>query len=147
VSVASDLALEVSSRLSAITVANGYATDIGLSVKRGKRRLAIEDVPVLVLLEGDDRAEARTRRTAKLAQQYTAEGHMECADPDNPNDTAHLMLADIKRAVFSGDYRFENRVAELNYIGRAIGAREDGTNICFASVTFELVFSEDLTAP
>lgn len=146
-SVASDLALELSSRLSTITVANGYLTDIGLSVKRGKRRLSPEDAPFIVLQEGDDRAEGRTRRTAKLAQQYTAEAHMVCADPEHPNDTAHLMLADLKRAIFSGDFRFDNRVAELNYIGRAIGAREDGTNLCFASITFELVFSEDLTNP
>lgn len=146
-SVASALALEVSDRLSQITILNGYATDIGTSVKRGKRRLTPEDAPFIVLQEGEDRADARTRRTAKLAQQYTAEAHMVCADPEHPNDTAHLMLADLKRAIFSGDFRFDNRVAELNYIGRAIGTREDGTDLCFASITFELVFSEDFTNP
>jgi hypothetical protein len=146
-SLASDLAAELTTRLSAITVANGYSTDVGLNVYRGKRRLAPEDVPLVVILEGEDRVDGRTRHTVKLGQKYSVEAHMVCADPDNPNDTAHLMLADLKKAIFTGDATFDRRVAELNYTGRGIGAREDGTDIVFATVDFELVFSEDLRNP
>ena len=146
VSLAHDLSLELSQRFESITLVNGYQTNVGAAVYRGKLRLDPQDLPCTVMLEGDDRVDGRTRKTAKLGQQYTVEAHADC-DPNQPNDTAHKILADLNRALFSGDLTFGRRVAEVNYLGRAIGAREDGSNTAFASITFELVFSEDFTTP
>lgn len=145
-SKASTIAAAISARLATITVANGYSTDIGLTVFRGRRKLDESHIPCAVLVEGDDRIDAAKRDEVKTVQQYFIEGHAEC-DPDNPNDTAHLILADIKRAVFGGDTTFGNTVRNLNYAGRSIQPREDGLAIVSASIEIGAEFVEQLSNP
>jgi hypothetical protein len=145
-SSASEIALALSERAATITVENGFATDVGTTVFRGKRRLADEDLPCIVLFEGPDRVEDKSTKHVKLAQRYTLEAHHAC-DPDNPNDRAHELISDMKRAIFAGDRTLGRTVKSIDYAGRAIGTREDGASFVFASIDFEVVFSEDLTDP
>lgn len=145
-SSASDIALALSARAATITIANGFATDIGARVFRGKRRLAEEDTPCVVLFEGADRIDDRSTKHVKVSQRYSLEGHDAC-DPDNPNDRAHEMIADMKRAIFSGDRTLGRTVKGIEYAGRTIGTREDGISLVFATIEFDVVFSEDITAP
>lgn len=149
-SKASDAAAAFAARLATITTANGYSTEIGANVLRGKPNIFHSDddsdLPCIILAEAEDRIEDQKPRTGlvKLAQRYVFEGHDAC-DPDHPNDKAHLILADLKRAIFGQP--FGTMFYELRYVGRAIGARPDGTAIVAASIEVEAVYSEDLANP
>lgn len=145
-SKASQIAAALNARIEAITIANGYSTNIGAQVYRGRLSLDPSELPCAVMVEGEDQVEDRTKIKVKLAQRYVFEGHSEC-NPLQPNDTAHLILADIKRALFTGDLTLGGLIVEMRYIGRSIGARPDGTAIVAASVEIEAVFAEDLTNP
>lgn len=152
---ARDIALHLNNLLAGITKANGYETDIGMQVFRGKRRIDDTAVPCAVLLEGED-SPAGTQGDASqtIVQSYVLGGYAEC-DPDNPNDRAHEIISDIKRAVFSvadatraeqirGSTTFGGRVKDVTYRGRDIGPRPDGVAIVFAVVHIDVKFVERL---
>lgn len=147
-SKASDLAIALTTKLETILIANGFETDIGARVFRGKASINIEHLPCIVLVEEHDNVIEVKQTQAVVEQHYVIEGHAEC-DPDYPNDTAHLILADLKRAVFSGDRTFGNAVkpSGLKYVTRAIGIREDGSKICAASIEISMLFVEDMLNP
>lgn len=148
---AADVAAEISDRLSTIRTANGFETEIGTNVFRGKRKLPAEDeIPLCILIEGDDRVDddAGRQRTAliKVTQSYVIDGFGPC-DPNNPNDAAHAMLRDIKKVLFKDGRTFGGTVAEVTYRGRDIGPRADGIAIVQCRVLIEVSFAEDLANP
>lgn len=145
-SVAKELGIAIAARLAQIKVADGYLTDIGMRVYRGRRKLDPEMVPCVVLIEGDDRAQDSTAKNVALSQRYIAEAHLAC-DPDNPNDAAHDAIEDLKTVVWAGDITFGKRVRSVSYQGRAIGAREDGLAIVSGRIEFDVLFAENLAAP
>ena len=148
-STANDVALAVSGRIETITVANGYQTDIGLRVMRGRKRLDPAMLPCAVIVERDDSVKDRGgRKQVKVAQRIIVEGHAAC-DADNPNDTGHQMIADIKRALFSAQLTFgaDQRPVDVAYVGRSIAPREDGIAVVSAAVEIEVEFVETLSAP
>jgi hypothetical protein len=148
-SKASDIAAAISARIAQIAIANGYSTDIGTRVFRGRLTLDKEDLPAAILVEDEDRVKEQKRNLidVSLYQTYIVEGHDVC-DPLQPNDKAHLILADIKRAIFgSNDKTLNGLVLEIQYVGRSIGQRPDGTAIVAAAVTFQCHFTENLANP
>lgn len=148
-SKASTLAERISTRIAQITIVNGYSTDIGLKVFRGKGKLDENDLPCVVLVEGEERVEDSTETQYKARQRFTLEGHDLC-DPDNPNDKAHMIIADLKRAIFDGDRTFDGIVRPrtgLRYAGRRIATRDDGARIIAASIDFDCEVAESLTEP
>lgn len=151
-SIANDIAQAVSARLQNITVANGYQTDIGLRVLRGRRRLDPNQMPCAVVVERDDtvlefQGQSREPR-AKVRQPFVLEGHVEC-DPDNPNDAAHLIIADIKKAIFTErlTYGAEQKIVSVEYTGRSIAPREDGMSLVAAAVEITVEYVEHLANP
>lgn len=155
---ARDLAQYISSRLGTITVANGYETDIGLRVYRGKRKVDEHEVPCAVLLEGEDKpTSSQGPASQKVEQSYVLGGYVHC-DIDHPNDAAHMVISDIKRALFSlgvtatraeqitGTATFGGRVKSVTYRGRDIGPRADGVGIVYAIVHVSVEFVEQLDA-
>lgn len=153
---ARDVAKHINDLLASITVVNGYETDIGLQVYRGKRKIDEDAVPCAVLIEGED-APTSTQGPAsqKITQSYVLGGYAKC-DPDNPNDVAHQIISDIKKAVFTfvpanraeeirGSTTFGGCVKEVRYKGRDIGPRADGVPIVFAVVHIDVDFVEQLT--
>lgn len=142
------IASELASRLAQITVANGYVTNIGSKVFRGKRKIEDSAVPCAVLIEAEDMVEDRPGRlpAAQITQRYVLGGYEQC-DPDNPNDMAHSIIRDIKRAVFPGDGNLGGKVRAVKYRGRDIGPRTDGQPIVFAVVEIDIEYVEDLTNP
>lgn len=141
---ASDIAEYLTTLLAGVTVANGYHTDIGLRVFRGKRSKVEEQIPCAVLIEGEDHpGESAGRESIKIVQDYVVGGYVEC-DPDNPNDAAHLVLKDIKKVLFQQGPRMGNRVTNISYSGRDIGPRPDGVAIVFAVVHISITFAETL---
>jgi hypothetical protein len=140
------IAAHLAGVLAGITKANGYKTDIGLRVYRGRRKIDDTLVPCGVLIEGEDRpGENVGRDTLKIVQSYVLGGYAPC-DPDHPNDTAHDIISDIKKAVFSHpDGRLGGRSNKVRYVGRDIGPRTDGVAIVFAVVHIEVDFAETLS--
>lgn len=145
---AADVAAEIATRMAAITVANGCETDIGLRVFRGRRKIEDDMVPCAVLIEGSDvvRDQPGKLPTASIDQSYVLGGYVAC-DPDNPNDAAHAVIRDIKRAMFKGNATFGKSVLHVKYKGRDIGPRTDGVAIVFAIVEITVTYVEDLTNP
>lgn len=151
-SVASRLALAVFERVQGITIANGFQTDIGLKVFRGKKTADYKEVPFAFVVEGDDQILEQSGLKTRTAIPFVIEGHMAC-DPENPNDAVHLIVADLKRAIFGGDatygglVRGKHNSPSLAYNGRIIGEREDGAAIVGAAIMFAAEIAEDLANP
>lgn len=151
-SVESTLATRIAERLALITVVGGYATNIGTRVFKGKLKLDQSELPGVVLVEDDTRVEEsqafKTSAKSKTVQRYVLIGYDVC-DPDAPNEKAYLILADLKRAIFSGDVTFGGivRPNDLLYVGRSIAVREDGAAVISAAIQIDCKFCEDLTSP
>lgn len=147
-SKANDIAKYISDRLSLIKKADGYHTDMGLRSYRGRLSIDANRVPCVILVEGDDvRQDDRPGLgLAKVEQHYVLEGHASC-DPDHPNDAAHEIIADIKRAVFSGPRGLNGLVAKLRYTGRTISPREDGLSIVAGQIRIAVEYAENLAEP
>ena len=147
-SKAADIAAAIFSRLQAVTQANGYETDLGARVYRGRRNVDETQVPCSVLLEGTDTPTDRSGKlpTAAITQRYVLAAYVPC-DPDNPNDAAHAAIRDLKRAMFAGDGDFGGRVRQVSYRGRDIGPRADGLPIVFVTVDIDVEYIEDLSNP
>lgn len=147
---ASEIALYMTNTLAGITKANGYHTDIGLErVFRGRRKIDDDQVPCAVIIEGEDNVTSEGRPpNITVVQSYVLGGYSDC-DPDNPNDTAHLIIKDLKRAFFKDvDSRmgntFSGRVVKVEYKGRDIGPRADGVPIVFAVIHIDVTYAENL---
>lgn len=146
---AGDIANELAARLARIRTANGFETDIGRDVKRGKRKMPADDAPpCVVMIEGNDTPQDRPGRVplVLIEQPYTFDAFDKC-DPDHPNDQAHKMIRDIKRAIFAGDATLGGKVSRVLYQGRDIGPRPDGTALVQVRVLIDVEFIEDLTNP
>lgn len=152
INTASRVAALVYERATGITVANGYETDLGTAVFQGKVKVADEQVLetkfCLSVIEGIDTIEARPGRVpnVKVEQRYGLVAYGVC-DPNAPNETAHKMIRDIKRAIWRGNGTFDDQVILVRYLGRDIGPRADGVNIVMALVEFGVQYVEDLTKP
>lgn len=155
---AGDVAADLYVRMSGILLANGCETDIGRDVRRGRRKMPGDDAPpCLVMFEGDDDPKDHPGRIPMVLvqQAYVFDAFDKC-DPENPNDKAHAMIRDIKRAIFgkadpakntTGDATLGGKVRQVLYIGRDIGPRADGAAFVQARVMVVVEFVEDLTNP
>jgi len=146
---AGDIAAEIHTRLSRIRTVNGFETEVGRDVKRGQRKIPGDDAPpCIIILEGDDTPTDRPGRIplVLIQQSYVLDAFDKC-DPDNPNDQAHRMIRDMKRAIFAGDATLGGTVSKVVYLGRDIGPRPDGVALVQARVMIGVEFVEDLTNP
>lgn len=144
---ASEVADELATRLATITKANGFETDIGLRVFRGRRNIDDKAAPCAILIEGNDMPKSRPGKlnTYEIEQDYVLGGYVQC-DPDHPNDAAHALLRDVKKVVFADD-NLGRKVKRVNYKGRDIGPRTDGVAIVMAIIEISVEYVEDLTNP
>lgn len=152
-SIALEIATALSARIEAISVANGYMTDIGLRVFRGRREISVDKIPCVVLIEDDDSAEPQgstkhSRNTCDVTAPYVFEAHLYC-DPDHPNDAAHQAIADLKKALFRiDDHDYGGLLsAGLAYRGRTIEPREPGVSAVAVAVRVEASYIESLENP
>lgn len=140
----------LAARLEVIRTANGYRTDAGAQVYRGRIVFdASDSLPALTVFDDeDDVLQINGALRAKLGLSVTIEGIAQ-ADPDNPSDTGHAMVADIKKAIFSPDYdqTFGGMVAKLSYAGRRMQSREGGSGHISVAVMLTVEYVEDLTNP
>lgn len=146
-----DLGKHIATLLTEIRVANGYETDVGQRVFRGKLKHDEDLVPYCVVVEGEDRPTDGAGDEIAVRQQYAVGAYLKC-DPDNPNDAAHQAIRDIRRVIFArgttpgARARLGNRVKRVRYLGKDIGPRADGRDIVFAIVHFEVEYVDNLIA-
>ena len=148
-SAANDIALAISARAATILTASGYQTNIGARTYRGRKRLDEKNLPCVVIVEREDKVLDNRPGQVKLAQPFVIEGHMKC-DPDNPNDVGHKIIADIKKALFTGKFTYGmngSQTLPLVYVGRTIAPREDGVDVVSAAVEVTVEYVEQLAAP
>lgn len=149
---AGEIAQELSTIIATIRKANGYETDIGVKVMRGKRKIEDDEVPCVSIVEGDDnvnQGKSKREPSAEIDQQYMLVGYSPC-DPNNPNDEAHRIIRDLKRAIFKepdGPNSFAKKVRDVQYKGRDIGARADGTAIVMGVIEITVTYVERLDQP
>lgn len=146
---ASAVAAEIKARLLSIRLENGAETDIGRDVMMGRRKIPGDDQPPCVMvLEGLDDPKDQPGRnpTVLISQQYVVSAFDAC-DPDNPNDQAHAMIRDIKRAIFKDGTTWGGKVKSVIYQGRDIGPRPDGVALVQAQVLLLVEYVEDLANP
>ncbi len=143
----SEIAEYLTQVLAGITKANGYNTDIGMRVFRGRRKIDESHLPCAVIIEGEDEpGDVDNRMEVRITQRYVLGGYDVC-DPDQPNDTAHLIIKDIKKAMWNRNTHGTNlgrRVRSFKYDGKDIGPRVDGEPVVFAVVHAKAVFAETL---
>lgn len=146
---AEDVALDLVTRLSGLTIADGAETDIGVTVFQGRRKIPEDtEVPCLMLIEGNDVPGQQTGPTGiKITQAYVVWAFDKC-DAANPNTKAHAMIRDIKRAIFrGGNTTLDGKVRQVNYEGRDIGPRPDGAGFVQVEVAITVEYAENLAAP
>lgn len=144
---AGDVAAEVKSRMQSISVANGFETDIGSQVFAGRRRIPADDeLPAAVITEGDDFPDDNQNTRIKNLQTYLLDGFDVC-DANNPNDKAHAMIRDMKKAMFGDGITFNTQVRKVTYLGRDIGPRPDGLAFVQARIMIQVEYAEDLAHP
>lgn len=146
---AADVSAEILRRLRTILLTNGCETDIGRDVMAGRRKIPGDDQPpCLIVLEGSDDPRDQPGRipSVLISQSYVLDGFDQC-DPDNPNNKAHAIIRDIKRAIFKGDTTLGGAVKSVTYLGRDIGPRPDGVALVQARVMLSVEYVEDLTNP
>lgn len=146
---AADIASEIAARLATILTSNGKETDIGRDVMRGRRNLPEDDKPpCIVVLEGNDEPRSTPGRipSCQTMLKFVIDAFDVC-DPNNPNDKAHAMIRDIKRAIFHDGTTLGGQVRSVMYTGRDIGPRPDGAALVEACVSIVVEFVEDLRNP
>lgn len=136
--------------LEGITKANGYNTDAGREVYRGRETLGEDDpVPALsIFVDGEDHQATRPncdRRGINL--RLSIVGFVR-PDPDDALDGMLQMQADIKRALFrmSGELSPLGRLAQnVEYDGTEFLYREEGGVFAAAIVQVSVQFEEQAT--
>lgn len=146
-----DVAEEIATRLSTISIANGFETDIGRDVQRGRRKVPSDDEPPCCqLVEVNDEVMDAAGRTqvslVKVSQPFVIDAFDAC-DSNNPNVQAHKMIRDIKRVLFKGGRTLGGKASEVVYMGKDIGPRPDGASLVQARVVIKVSFVEDLANP
>ena len=149
------VAAEIIARLGAVTVVNGYETDLGAKVFAGRRSVDPTMLPCATLIEADDEIVDMTNMRlgvpqVEIRQHYVMYAYLEC-DPDHPNTTAHKAIRDFKRAIFNTDGKpdasFGRKVREIRYLGRDISPRADGSATVVAAIEITVQFVESLSTP
>jgi len=145
--------------LKGITVANGYSTDMAGAVFRGRVRFGTDDpLPMLAILEppeGEDPdLAAESSAKAKSDWPLVIQGFVK-DDFDHPTDPAHMLLADVKRALIKQRTGADARNI-LGMGGRVYGLRigagtcrppDDISDKAYFGLPIVLRIAEDLENP
>lgn len=127
-----------------------YNTDAGQRVTRGRKRISKDETfPLIILHEGEEEV-VKTVGPDRVQNRLnvTVEGWVE-ADPINPLDDAHMLLADIQKSLFPALLSRSNPglIVQVQYLGRVIDPPEDGSRSCSVSVLLAIDWTEHLTDP
>lgn len=138
----------VAARMELVTKVNGYETDIGRSLYRGRRTISTDMVPCCVLIEDSNDVLSRPGRSLQheVRQTFVLLAYV-AADIDNPNQFAHAALRDLKRCVWKpdgvkADANFSGQVRDIHYQGHDMAPRSDGANVAVAALEIGVEYVE-----
>jgi hypothetical protein len=139
---------EIQTALEVISIANGYQTDAGLRVSRGRKRISRDETfPLISIHEGEEEVVKSVGvSVVQLRLPVTVEGFVE-SDLANPLDSAHPLLADIKKSLFPALIQNRGSIINVNYLGRVIDPPEDGSRYSSVSVHLAVEWGEELSNP
>lgn len=145
------ISIAISELLSTITTENGFESNAGNKVYRGKVKLEESMIPCIVLGEADDESldQVNYGKTQKIKQKFVIDAWVPC-DPDHPNDAAHDAIADIKKLLFTGvnamgmGGALSKIVQRIRYVKRSIGPRPEGGAMVSGTVIIEIQYVEEL---
>lgn len=145
----------VAARLAQISRVNGYETDAGLRLYRGRRSVSNEQLPCVTLIEDSNEPKDRPGRSLQyeVMQRYTLLIYLPLTRPedqDNPNAVLHKGLRDLKRCIFKPgdreDINLEGACRDVEYLGHDMAPREDGSISCVAGLEIGVTYVELLVA-
>lgn len=140
-------------RLEEIQEDNGYNTNAGNNVYRGRVFLDRDsELPAITIVETEENP-ATADVSGSLVREtvnYQIRGVAQ-ADPDNPLDQGHVLVADIKKALFRAPTidmeRLDGTITNLSYTGRGIFPPEDGSRYVYVEVYLEVTHGEQFGNP
>lgn len=151
-----DIVKQLVERLGAIRRVDGFATDAGLNVSRGRPAVAGGAEEALDVFELEDQIEKQrvdgsgasdcTAVDTDLLLPINIEGYAVVA-ADQHMEVGHALVSDIKRAVFGGDMTWGGLATHTHYIGRTIDRRAEGANAVTVLVQIRIGCVEDLANP
>jgi len=140
ISRANTIAEALVARLQNVRTTNGYHTNVGREVFRGKRKLMEADVTTLFEDEEDAGPPKAEPYTAIAVQHFIAEAATTC-DPDNPEIAGHKLVADLCKTLFSADLTLSGLLeAPLTYTGRVIQPRVDGQSLVNVQIKLDATY-------
>lgn len=130
-------------RVATITTANGYRTDIGDNLTRGRFQVSEQTAlpaSALLLLPRVSEETSQGGDRSKVAAQIQIEGHRHYTTADSPEAFAIAMLADIQQAVEIAPLNLDGLlVAEgFSWAGDEIVYPEDVSNVVSAMVVYDI---------
>ncbi len=140
-----------------VAVANGYQHDLAGKVHRGRLTWSIrEALPRVALVEtlNPDREPIRAgwQPTQKDSLILLVQGHAE-DDPEHPTDPAHLLMADVKRALArimlttSPYFRLGGLIADFNMEPGIVRPPDELSSVAYFYLRVRLEIVEYLADP
>jgi hypothetical protein len=142
---------EVVNRLKSIDGMGDYYNNVGDRVFKGRYRFTEQDnFPIISVKPAGDAVQQANNgdyRKYKLSKVIEIHGIVSVVDVNNPMDEAELLVADIKRAIFSQDERLGGNAYATEYSGTFIGDLDESVNMVSVQVNLAIVYAEDLSNP
>lgn len=150
------IAAKLATRLGTIKVVNGYNTNAGNSIVRGRRSFGETDLssnPAISVWINDATAGQGNRDRMEVAIGIIIEGFF-IIDTDNPDDDAEDLLGDIRKALLlSTDQYVYDSVSSKNLVssffptGWVKELPEDGSKIGSVQLRIDAVYPETYGDP
>lgn len=143
--VSTDIANELATRLRTIRTANGFITEAGQDVALGWRNLDETAVlPRLSIIEtGHSISDEAVRgRNVSIQITWTVEGM--AVQGVNALASLYDIEADVLKALFLTDIKIGTRYVRLAYQGREIAPFETGSNLAQIGIGFVTTHQEQL---
>lgn len=151
-SIALDIVNAFRTRAAEITVANGYATNIGLAATIAERQYNQDEITTSGAVNVFDSSDSNDDDELIgddiiVRLPVTVEGNIDIGT-GNVVQIAHALVADIKTAVLlANDRTMNGLVLDVRYIGREISYPKSDSAIVSVSVEFYVLYTEPYGAP
>lgn len=144
--------------LEGITPANGYVHDLTGKVFRGRTMFSTDDpIPMVAILEAIEQQQpARIEQRGPVTTgpwELLIQGFAD-DDKDNPTDPAHVLMADVKKAL--GRHKknskgnllgFGNKVTDMTFSPGVVRPPDERSSHCYFWLKLSVNLVEDVSEP
>lgn len=147
------VATQITDRLAAIaatiTTANGYASNVGATVKVAQLDAIGSDAPACILIPGRQQAESQMGGKAKLSRDYDIKAFVDLRDHPSlpPHELADLVLWDLRRRFSLYDAPLHLLINDISIKDDQPGYPENGGSLVGCSLTLGLSYLITLEPP